>query len=419
MSANGPSAPGETKNVEMPPAQKSMVREIFCVQLLAALVTCGLFAFTVVSPVVIKPMEITNPTATTEGFDYSKDNEELLEGINSKEPMRLLEEGKVVEARARAWEIGNTWKKRKDVQEMMAAGNVLTDSDTTRDIWKGFRLLEKSLELAPKSKFVRLNFARQLFKRGQTEKAEEMYEDLLKISDPSWVTPRIELAEIYLMDDKTLRSIELFNEVLKERPKDPRITKRLGLALTVNGDRDKGFDTFVQGCAYEQDNQDWQPEIKKLIEKNAGLIESAISDVYSQVEAHPDDIKLKIKLARLQIAYNRLKDAKKHLLDARKKRETDPEVHEVLSEVLFRLGNTEEARAEFGTTARLLPLSKPAAPPVPYEPTQEEMDKEVELNSIVSEEQLKELEAEKKAAEEGAAEEKAPDEAPAEEAKEE
>lgn len=378
------------RNTDQPPEQKSLLRELLCKELLASVVTLGLFVFTVVNPVVLPTIDLKPDKSAAGSFDYSRDNEALLEGLESRKPIKLKEAGKIDEAIATAWEIGNTRKKRQDVQEMMAAGNVLSDSEASRNNWKGFRLLEKSLELAPKSKFVKLNFARQLFKCGQIAKSEKMYEELLKVSDPSWIVPRVELAEIYLTDDKTQRSIELFKEVLKQRPDDPRITKRLGLAITVNGDQEEGFDTFVRGCALEQDNRDWQPEIKKLLEKHAGLIESAISDVYARVEANPDDVKMKILLARLQIAYNRLKDAKKHMLDARQKRETDPEVHEVLAEVLFRLGNTEEARSEFSTTVRLLPLSKPAVPPAPYKPTQEELNQESALNSVLDESQLQE-----------------------------
>lgn len=381
---------------ELPPERKNLVRELICPQLLAAIVTGALFAFTIAVPVKIPDVNIEHG----KGIEVKKEvdpllnSAELLEKVKEKEPWKLYEDGKVKEAIAAAWKASKDNAKRQDVAWNMAIGNVLVRSEDKKDRWKGYVVLEKTVMNHPRGQYVRLNYARRLYEGGFIEKAEKEYESLLKMSKPDWIEPRLELANIYLVDDKTGRSIEVFNQVLEQKKEDPRIVKRLGLAMAVNGKKEKGFETFVRGCALETDNLDYSSDIKDLIEKNAGLIESAISDVRQKVDNEPENIDLRITLAKLLTAVNRLPDAKKNLKEALKKREAVPEIHEVLSEVLYRQGNREEALAEFLSTANLLPLSKPGAPSELYAPTIEDTAEEAE--SVAPPPEAKKDESEKK-----------------------
>ena len=386
---------------ELPPERKNLVRELLCPQLLAAIVAGGLFAFTIAVPV--KLPEANSVQVTKKGIetvDPLLNSPEILEKVKEKEPWVLYEKGQTKEAMAAAWKAAKDNKKRQDAAWNMAIGNTLIRSDNAKDRWKGYVVLEKTILNHPTSQYVVLNYARQLYYGGFVEKAEEQYENLLKLAKPEWIEPRIELANLYLVDEKTSRAIEVFNQVLEQKPEDPRITKRLGLAIAVNGKKEKGFETFVRGCALESDNLDYPPEIKELIEKNAGLIESAISDVRQKVENRPEDIDLRVTLAKLLIAVNRLPEARKNLKDALKKRESVPELHELMSEVLFREHNREEALGEFSSATSLLPLSRPAAPAEDaYAPTIEDTSEEAE--SVAPPPEEKKAEGEKPAAEAG------------------
>ena len=86
--------------------------------------------------------------------------------------------------------------------------------------------------------------------------------------------------------------------------------------------------------------------------------------------------------------------------DALKKRESVPELHELMSEVLFREHNREEALGEFSSATSLLPLSRPAAPAEDaYAPTIEDTSEEAE--SVAPPPEEKKAEGEKPAAEAG------------------
>lgn len=368
----------EAKDQNLPPEKKSLVRELLCPQLACAMVTGGMFAFTIFTPFNLdlpKPTELGEKSVKV---DPMLNSPELLEKVAKKKPSVLLAKGKKQEAIDNAWKASKNNKKRQSTAWNMAIGNVLVESEKPRDRWKGYMILEKTVNNNPKASYPRLNYARKLYQGGFIEKALEQYEALLKLSKSDWIEPRLELANICLVADKTQRAIELFKQILEQKPNDPRLIKRLGLAMAIHGNKEEGFDTFVKGCTLEQDNLDYPSDIKKLIDDNAGLIESAISDVRQKVAASPDDIGLRITLAKLLTAVSRLPDAKKNLLEAKKKRETVPEIHEVLSEVLFRLGDRDQALAEFGLTANLLPLSQPAAPAEIYAPNTTDTAEEAE-----------------------------------------
>ncbi|MBP7862932.1 hypothetical protein KA183_14700 [bacterium] len=368
----------------------NVVKELLCPQLLAALIAGGLFAYTVVKPisVPVKSRGVAPQTSNKEEpkvvvkEDPTLSTDKLLKEIAATEPLKSYEAGKVTAATADAWVIADRKSDRENVRKLMAAGNVLTNTGNIRDAWKGFALLERSQALAPENKWVRLNYARQLFKRGLIKESIQQYEDLLKLteeSDPNWVEPRLELADVYLAEEQTKLAIKLYEDGLKIKHDDPRIIKRIGIAKAVSGDQKKGYDEFIKGCNLEQDKMDYSPDIKADIDKNGGLIESAITDMRKKVAAKSTDIPLRIRLGKLLICVNRLKEAKEHLEEAAKKRESVPEIHEVLSEILYRMGNSEEAFAEFETAARLQPLNKPAYQE-PYVPTVEEQIAEEKLN---------------------------------------
>lgn len=369
------------KGEDTPPAAPNLVKEILCPQLFMALICGGAFAYTVMQPLSI-------PKATAPGIKASDvpdrgvnpsdiDNDKIFEKIEAVDAMVLLNKGEKDKAMKAALAIGASREKRKDPVQLLAAGSVLLASDSKQWKWKGNTLLEKAERVAPKSRYVKLIRARELYKQGRMQDAIDEYQACLNLSPEDWVTPRLELANLFMMNEEGLKAIEMFKEVLALKPDDPRILKRLGITMAVNSDHKGGFDKFIEGSNIEYDKPDYNAEVQKLVDKNAGLVENAINDARADVEKNPDNVKKRITLARLLISVNRLGPAKEQLAEAQKRRETDPEIHEVLAECNYRMKLSGDAESEFSTTARLEPLNKPAAPPnAKYLPTWEDLHEE-------------------------------------------
>ena len=242
---------------DLPPERKNLIRDILCPQLFLAIVAAGAFSYTVYQPQKIAVPNVSTDNGKIElvNEDPLLNSEEILEKAENKKPSKLLAQGKVKEAREAAWEASKDNKKRQNVAWNISIGNVLIMSDDKKDRWKGYTVLFQTVQKYPKATYPRLNLARKLYQIGEIKEAEEQYESLLKVAKPDWIEPRLELANIYLVGEKTARSVELFQEVLKVKPNDSRLIKRLGLAIACNGDKEAGFKKFVEGCTMEQDNR--------------------------------------------------------------------------------------------------------------------------------------------------------------------
>lgn len=366
-----------------PPEETSLVKELLLSpQLYAAILCAGAFAFTVVQP--LKVPKLDPPGLKTQGalnVVPDIDNEKIFDKINAVPALVLLKKGEKDKAIAAALEIAKSREKRKDPIQLLAAGSVLLASDKPQLKWKANVLLEKAIKIAPKSRYVKLIHARELYKQGRMEDAIAEYEACLNLSPADWVTPRLELANLFMMNEQGPKSMAMFKEVLTLKPDDPRIIKQYGIAMAVNADQQNGFDKFIQGSNLEYDKPDYCDEVQELVDKNAGLIEDAITGVRADVEKNPEDIHKRVTLARLLISVNRLKQAKEQLDEASKRLEANPEIHEVMAECYNRMKEPDKSEAEFATAARLEPLNKPAAPSdEKYLPTWEDLNEEEVLD---------------------------------------
>jgi Flp pilus assembly protein TadD len=211
--------------------------------------------------------------------------------------------------------------------------------------------------------------------------AIESYEDAIKLGPDDWVEPRLRLGELCIKDEQGAKAVRTIEEALKIKPKDPRVIQKLGIAIAISGDNDGGFKKFIEGTTLEQDNMDYHPDIRKLVDKNGGLIELAITEQRKDVEAHPDDVEAKIKLARLLNIVSRLDQAQKELEAAREKKASDPEISFVLADVLHRRHDEKESASAFAQGCRDETADKPAAPSEQkYLPTYEDGLEEERLN---------------------------------------
>jgi len=378
------------ETVESPPENKSLAMEMLP-PTVAALLSGALFAFTIVNPIELaKPTPDPTPRTQTPASVSAADtlnDPRLFEKINNTPCMVAFARGQMDKAYTQAMEIAKSKEKRKDIVNLLAAGAVIVEKrepadQWKRNLWKGDVLLKQATDMAPRNMYVRLFYARKLRDLGRLDDAVTQYEELMKLapSDANWADARLELANLYIMDEKPSKAIDMFNQVLKLRPDDPRILKRLGIAMAVNGNQKAGFDKFVQGSNLEYDTPNYDPEIQRMVDAKAGLIESAITDLRADVDKNPGDIHKRINLARLLIAVNRFKPALEQLEEARKKFDSNPEIHQVMAECNYRMKNTQTATDEFAQTARFEPLNKPAAPPdLKYLPTYEELKEEEDM----------------------------------------
>lgn len=278
----------------------------------------------------------------------------LLSEVAQMEPMKLVAKGDNKEAIAAARAL--IAKKPEDVRALLCAGQVLIDAGSRAEREEGLELVGKAAGIATYSMLVQLDYARQLNALDKDDKAVEVYEKVCRLFADAGVVPHKELAELYMKTNRPTEAVTTLSKLLKDAPNDPSIQRQLGLAMAQDGKQQEGFEEFQKGFTKEQDNLGCPYAVKSVVDAHAGLIESALADTEKRVAKNPNDVKGMITLARLYIGANKLKEARDTLEKARKIQELNPDLHEVMAEVMVRQNQATSGFDEFRMAASNLHL---------------------------------------------------------------
>jgi Flp pilus assembly protein TadD len=246
----------------------------------------------------------------------------------------------------------------KTVRELLAAGTVLARAGNKKDKDIGLTYMQKAEDIATYSKYVRLLFARELARTHHDEEAITQYEAINKLFLDPWILPHKELAPLYMRANRGADAVAELQLLMKTDPTDPGYQRQLGLAMAQNGDQQAGFEEFQKGFTHEQDVLSYPSAVKSLVDAHGGLVDATLADVKKQAEKSPQDIKLQLDLARLEIATQKLKEARDVMETARKTQELNPEVHEVMAEVMCRQNQQSSGYDEFRSAAQNLHLQQ-------------------------------------------------------------
>jgi predicted Zn-dependent protease len=259
-----------------------------------------------------------------------------------------------------------------DLKTLMCAGNIFSQVPESSN--EGFELLRRSVQLAPQSRWVHLNYARKLAQAKRYEEAIPEYKKLAALnlatppaSDPislvwkpavpvaaendSWTTPRYELAQLYLDLHQFGDAAQTLRDSLVIDGKNGAKRKQLGLALAADNKLDEGFKEFKQAVS---DLQGYPSEVEDVMQKNGDDPTKALADVRSMIAASPQDQDLKLDEARLLIANKKYDDAKTILETMLKDDQDDADAHLVLAEVYVDQQNSDLAKTELAEAARLI-----------------------------------------------------------------
>jgi len=304
----------------------------------------------------------------------------FLDEVQKMEPVKLLDSGDAAGALALAKPMGakayalakdkamvsamstppqdakSLEEEARTVHELLAAGIVMCEAGTKADKELGLTYAAKGEEIATYSKYARLLYARQLAKLRHTEEAIEQYDKIVTLFPDPWPLAHKELGLFYMRCNEGAKAVAELTRVAKEDPADCSIQRQLGLAMAQGGDQQAGFEEFQKGFTKETDVLSYPAAVKGLVDAHSGLVDATLQDVKKRAEANPDDIKLQLDLARLDIATGKIKDARDLMEKARKTQELNPEVHEVLSEVMVRQNQAQSGFDEFRSAVQNLHL---------------------------------------------------------------
>ncbi len=320
---------------------------IFSWQVGLVLIAFGVFWFTIIRP---DNIGMVNDKGDPSMSDVTLCSLTVLDDVDNSEPMKLLRQGKRAEAVAAANNLLQS--KPYDVRTLMVAGDVFAVAGNQP---LGLALLLKSTYLCPQSRYVRLNYARYLARSEQLDDAIAQYELLCSKFTVDWTNPRSELAELYVQKKEPGPARDKLRDVVSVDTKNGGAQEKLGIAMAAAGEPKEGFDQFMRGCVMP-DQQRMPPEGKAYIEK-AGSISAAEESLRREMIAKPDDVNVLFLLTRMYIATQRWQEAKELLnyaLTHSPKLKDNADVYLLMSEVLDRLGNHDDAVKAFKTGYTLM-----------------------------------------------------------------
>lgn len=288
--------------------------------------------------------------------DKSIAAESVMAEINKLEPLKLLSRGEVGPAIEAAKAL--VAKKPNDTRALMAAGMVLVEAGSKADKELGIGYCNKAFEQAKYSAYIRLLYGRQLAIMHRDEDAIAVYEKIIELFPSTWSTPHKELANLYMRTNSSAKAVTELTALLKSDNSDPGVQRELGLALAQDGKQQEGFEEFQKGFTREKDILGYPYAVKDIVESHAGIVSSALKDTEKRYQKNPEDVKTLLTLARLYIASNRFKDARDIANQAIKLREVDPEVHEVMSEIMCNQNQSQSGYDEFRAAASYIHMKQ-------------------------------------------------------------
>lgn len=266
---------------------------------------------------------------------------QLLTSADNLDSSKLAAQGYIDDALAEAEKEAND--RSSDICYVIAAGNVLAQYG---DKDKGFKLLKRSIEMAPQSFYVHLNFARKLRDGGHTEEAVDQYLMLIK-NFPKQFEPRFELAGIYINDHKPKEAAEQYKILLGKNHDSSLLKKDYGLAIGAIGHEQEGFQEFVQACSVPKEQASYGTAAQSVLKNNENTPRKAIGDMRIEIATKPKQVAPRIIYAQLLLYLGEAQQAKEVANEAIKVDGRNAEAYLTLSEANLKLADHEAAFKAF------------------------------------------------------------------------
>ena len=266
---------------------------------------------------------------------------QVLIDVDNMEPAKLMAQGNIDDAVGEATKQVN--ERPTDLRTVICAGNVLSQCG---DKQKGFQLLRKSVDMAPQSRYVLLNYARRLAGGERANEAIDQYRALCK-TYPKQLEPHLELASLYMNTGKPKLAADEYKIILSMNPGSALVKKDYGLALAASGNEKEGFQGFIDACSVDKDEASYAAMARGLLSSNGNSAKRAIGDMRIEVATKPKRVTPRINYAQLLLYLGREKEAKDVATDALKVDSHNPELYMVLAEANLKLNDKEAALRAF------------------------------------------------------------------------
>lgn len=280
-------------------------------------------------------------SSNTKHSDLWVNSAQVLTDVEAMEAIKLLNQGNIDDAIGEATKEVN--ERPTDIRAVICAGNVISQYG---DKQKGFQYLKKSVDMAPQSRYVLLNYARRLAEGSRTQEAIDQYQ-LLCRTFPKQLEPHLELANLYMTTGKPKQAAEQYKLILSGNPSLVLVKKNYGLALAASGNEKEGFQSFVDACSVDKDEASYASAAKAILQANGNSAKRAISDMRIEVATKSKRVAPRITFAQLLLYLGKDKEAKDVAGEGLRVDSHNPELYMVLAEANLKLDDKDNALRSF------------------------------------------------------------------------
>lgn len=311
---------------------ESPMQALLSPQVLIAVVAMLAFFYTVQTP----DIAIQNGNLQVK---QGQDTQQVLKDVQKLKPYKLMMQGKLTDA-----VIASNKLLEAEPNDVAANWCSALIALKTNQKDSAFDKMRRTMALVPKNRALRLEYARLLGTNGRVDEAVTQYK-LITAQAKEAIPPRMELATLYLANDKPLDAAAVLQELIDIKPNESNAHKLRGIALARAGQAEDGMNEYNTGVVTE--SASGQHQAVRLLLTMWGDIDKAKFQLERQIQEHPDDPMPKLRLAEIYLYIDKPMDAKQYLIDARKLAPQNPEIHRTLCIAYKKLGDSKLALTSF------------------------------------------------------------------------
>lgn len=215
----------------------------------------------------------------------------------------------------------------------------------------------QAIQLSPANSKYRTLQSRIFLIQGDAENGGKEASIALQINPTNYAAAKL-LAQALLQSKRFDEAIKAISEIIKQVPDDPDMLASLGLAYLGNREQSKGLETFTELIEKSPENSRALKIFASLTAR--GDNQKAIQLVQAHIAQHPDYPGHYLLLGELLANENEYQAAVDAFLKSQELAPDNPQPYIARGRLLHKLGNKEEAIAEFNTLLDKDPNSIPA-----------------------------------------------------------
>jgi len=266
------------------------------------------------------------------------------------------------------YNLGNVYKQRDDVEEaieqykhavrmdktfVLAYNNLGTLFEQQEKYEEAIGTFKEGLKYDPNHPTLQYNLGIAYQHTNRLDEAEKAFTAASR-AKPGWVDALNNLGVVLQRKERYDESVQVFKEILAFEPESATAHNNIATTLAKQGQVSEAINYYRKALEQNPGYERAAVNLSQVLDK-AQSSEAVSIELLTLVEKNPQNIDLRIQLAKSYQKINRINDAEQQLLAAQRIDDKNAEVIRALALLYFQQGNTSESEKFFAQLRTLAP----------------------------------------------------------------